>query len=109
MDAMAEPEQLPLTRSPYPRLQSDPPSYLPVQVQPEPATSLAALLAHLDGLPALEHQVLTSIYFGRRNLRQTAELLDLPIELVTAATSRALRAVGRLLDAPAPGAGDVTG
>jgi DNA-directed RNA polymerase specialized sigma24 family protein len=109
MDAMADPEQLPLTRSPYPRSQSDPPSYVPVYVQPEPATSIAALLAHLDGLPALEHQVLKSIYFGRRNLRQTAELLDLPIELVTAATSRALRAVGRLLDAPVHGPGELTG
>jgi DNA-directed RNA polymerase specialized sigma24 family protein len=72
----------------------------------------AALLAHLDTLPPLENQVLNAIYFGRRNLRQTAELLELPIELVAAAMARALRMVGHFLDAPVHGgsdAGELTG
>jgi DNA-directed RNA polymerase specialized sigma24 family protein len=109
---------LPLAESPYPLAQPHlhpySPSHARTDPQPATATAYAALMAHLDTLPALENQVLHSVYFDRRSLRQTAELLELPIELVAAAMSRALRAIGRLLDAPVRGgpeadAGEFTG
>jgi DNA-directed RNA polymerase specialized sigma24 family protein len=115
---MADPGSTPLAQSPYlPSPYTPPPypqDYTPAHARTEPqasdsAAESGALLAYLDTLPTLENQVLKSIYFDRRNLRQTAELLGLPVELVAAAMSRALRAVGRLLDAPVRNAGEVTG